>query len=111
MNDMATVQPRRIHPASPSPIARPVLKPLPLLLLLAWRVDAPAPMVTAAEARAGRIRALEAKARRKAEAFKPIEALRQNPDFQARVAAIQARRGAPLVCARPVTAPMPLAAG
>lgn len=110
MLDMTTVQPRRVRPASPTPIARPVEKPAPLLLVPAWRVDAPEP-VTVAEARAGRIRALEAKAQRKAEAFQPVDTVLLNPDFRARVAAIAARRGVPQVCAIPVAAHMPLAAG
>ncbi len=109
MLDMTTVQPRRVRPAGLSPIARP--KPLPLFLLPAWRVDAPAPVLTMAEARAGRVRALEAKAQRKAAALQPVETVLLNPEFAARVAAIAARRGGPLVCAKPVAATMPLAAG
>lgn len=64
-----------------------------------------------AEARAGRIRALAAKAARRQAAFQPIEVICANVEFQARVAAIVARRGGTLVCARPVAATMPLAAG
>lgn len=43
-------------------------------------------------AREGRIRALAAKAERKAQAFQPPEVILVNPDFRARVAAIAARR-------------------
>lgn len=107
MNDM-TMCCTCVRPVRP--VRRIIPKPLPLLLLPAWRVDAPAP-VTVTEARAGRIRALEAKAQRKAEAFQPVDTVLLNPDFRARVAAIQARPGVPQVCARPVAATMPLAAG
>jgi len=110
MNDMTTVQPRRVRPAHPSTTARPVVKPAPLLLLPAWRVDAPARVGTDMVALA-RARALAAKAARRAAAFQPVEAVLLNPDFRARVQAIVARRGATLVCARPVTTARPLAAG
>ncbi len=64
-----------------------------------------------AEAPAGRRRALVATAQRKAAAFQPVETVLLSAEFAARVAAIQVRRGATLVYARPVAAPMPLAAG
>jgi transposase len=57
------------------------------------------------------LRAPEAKAQRKAEAFQLVDTMLLNPDFRARVAAIAARRGVPRACARPVAATMPLAAG
>lgn len=112
MNDMTTVQPRRIRPANPSPIARP--KPAPLLLRPEWRVDVPARVGTAAPAvdpREGRARALAAKAARRQAAFQPVEVVFANVEFRAQVQAIVARRGVPQVCARPVAAPMPLAVG
>lgn len=113
MNDMATVQPRRIRPAHPSPIAR--LKPAPLLLRPEWRVDVPARVGTATTApvdsREGRARALVAKAARRQAAFQPIEVVCANVEFRARVQAIVAKRGVPQVCARPVTATMPLRRG
>lgn len=104
MLDMTTVQPRQVRRIRP--------KPLPLLLLPDWRVDAPTPApVTAADARAGRARALADKAARKAAAFQPPEVILINPDFRARVEALAARRGGTLVSARPVTTARPLAAG
>lgn len=109
MTDM-TITTLHAQPIRPVRRIRP--KPAPLLLLPEWRVDAPAPApVTMADARAGRARAHAAKAAHKAEAFQPVEAILINPDFRARVEAIAARRGATVVCARPVAAPMPLAAG
>lgn len=115
MLDMTTVTPRRIRPTHLPPIARPVVKPVPLLLLPAWRTDAPARVGTATtmpvEPREGRARALAAKAARRQAAFQPIEVVCANVEFRARVQAIVARRGVPQVCARPVATPMPLAAG
>ena len=82
-------------------------------LLPEWRVDVPAPVGIdmQAEARVGRIRALAAKAARRAQAFQPIEVVLINADFRARVEGIAARRGGTLVCARPVVTARPLAAG
>lgn len=102
MLDMTTTHARPVRRIRP--------KPAPLLLRPEWRVDAPAPVVTAAppvDPREGRARAL---ARRQA-AFQPVEAVLVNPDFRARVEAITARRGATLVCARPVLSARPMAAG
>jgi len=82
---------------APRQVRRIRPKPLPLLLLPHWRVDAPAPApVTANDARAGRARALAAKAAREAVAFQPVENILINPAFAARVAAIAARRGVPI---------------
>lgn len=93
----------------PRPVRRIIPKPLPLLLLPECRVDAPspAPVVTMAEARAGRIRALAAKVARRQAAFQPVEVVCANVEFRARVEAIVAQRTG----ARPVAATMPLAAG
>lgn len=107
MNDMTTCCARPVRP-----VRRIIPKPMPLLLRPEWRTDAQTPASDMqAEAQAGRIRALAAKAQRRAEAFQPPDTVLLNPDFAARVAAIQARRGVPQVCARPVAATMPLAAG
>jgi hypothetical protein len=76
MNAMTTFKPRtirRIHP-----------KPLPLLLLPAWRVQVP-------DAREGRLRALVAKQARRAAAFQPVEVVVINAAFRARLEAITAR--------------------
>lgn len=73
MNDMTTVQPRRIRPAHPSPIACP--KPAPLLLRSEWRVDVLARVGTATppvDPREERARALAAKTARRQAAFQPI---------------------------------------
>ena len=98
----------------PRPVRR--IRPKPALLLLRpeWRVDAPAPVVTAAphvDPREGRARALAAKAARRQAAFQPVEVVCANVEFRARVEAIVNRRAVPQVCARPVAATMPLAAG
>ena len=90
MLDMNTPrQVRRIRP-----------KPLPLLLVSHWRVDALAPAPAQADllalAREGRARALAAKAARKAAAFQPPEVILINPDFRARVAALAVRHARPL---------------
>lgn len=113
MNDMTTVQPRRVRPVHPSTTTRPTVTPAPLLLLHEWRADVPARVGIdmQALAREGRARALAAKAARRQAAFQPIEVVLVNADFRARIEAIASRRGIPQVCARPVTAPMPLAAG
>jgi hypothetical protein len=101
MNDLTMTTPRPVRRIRP--------KPLPLLLLPDWRVDAPAPApVTAADARAGRARALAAKAARKAAAFQPPEVILINEAFAARVAAIAARR---VVTACTSATSRPLAAG
>ncbi len=62
-------------------------------------------------AREGRARALAATAARRQAAFQPVEVVCANVEFRARVQAIVTRRGVPQVCARPVAATMPLAAG
>jgi hypothetical protein len=77
-------------------------RPQPLTLLPEQRVD------LLAKARAGRVAALAAKAARKAAAFQPPEVLLINPDFRARVEAMQARR---VVTACTVATSRPLAAG
>jgi len=112
MNDMTmmtTAHPRRVRPQHPSTTARPQAAPVPLVLLPHWRVDAPAPApVTVADAREGRIRALAAKAARRAAAFQPVEVVFANADFRARVELIAARR---VVTASTAAHTMPLAAG
>lgn len=113
MNDMTAVQPRRVRPVHPSTTTRPTMTPAPLLLLLAWRADVPAPVGIdmQALAREGRARALTAKAARRQAAFQPIEIVLVNAEFRARIEAIANRRGIPQVCARPVITGHPLAAG
>jgi hypothetical protein len=113
MNDMTmmtTAHPRRVRPQHPSTTARPQAAPASVLVLLPhWRVDAPAPApVTVADAREGRLRALAAKAARRAAAFQPVEVVFANADFRARVELIAARR---VVTASTATHTMPLAAG
>jgi len=65
---------------------------------------APAQPDMTALAREGRIRALAAKAERKAAAFQPIETILIDPAFRARLAAIQVQRGIPQVCHPPLAA-------
>lgn len=96
MLDITTAHPRRVRPLHPSTTARPQAAPAP---------------VTADDAREGRIRALAAKAARRAAAFQPVENILIDPAFRARIEALAARRGGTLVSARPVTTARPLAAG
>ena len=73
MTDMTTSQPRNVRRIYP--------KPLPLLLLPQWKVNA----VTVANVRAGRLRALVAAQRHRAPAY-------ADEGFRERVEAIAARR-------------------
>lgn len=104
MNDLTMTTPRPVRRIRP--------KPLPLLLLPDWRVDAPAPAPARADmgalAREGRARALAAKAARKAAAFQPPDVILINEAFAARVAAIAAKR---VVTACTAATSRPLAAG
>lgn len=91
---MTTVQPRRVHPAHPSPATRPASVTPPLLLLPAWQVDRPEPVGTdmQALARAGRARALATKAARRQAALPPVETVLVNVEFRARIEELLARR-------------------
>jgi len=101
MNDMTTMTTACATCARPVRRLRP--RPLPLLLLPAWRVESPAPAPAGAAwgrwPALGVPSALAAKAERPAAASQPVKAVLVKADFRSQPAAIAARRQTGLVSA------------